>query len=98
PHVAEEMYARLHTGPTHGLAALAEWHAYGAWLLTIGAGEVAVQVKGKPRDRIMVPADADAKSVEEAAMAAAEGRDALAGTAVRKVIVAPGRLVNIVAN
>jgi leucyl-tRNA synthetase len=58
--------------------------------------EYPVQIQGKVRGKITVPADADAAAVE--AMALADERIAalLDGTAPRKVIVVPGRIVNII--
>ena len=57
--------------------------------------EIAVQIKGKVRDRITVAADASDDEMAEAAKAAVA--DQLAGKDVKKVIVVKGRLVNIVA-
>jgi leucyl-tRNA synthetase len=53
-----------------------------------------VQVNGKVRGRVEVPADADEAAVREAALA--EVADQLAGKAPRKVIVIPGRMVSVV--
>jgi leucyl-tRNA synthetase len=50
------------------------------------------------RSKITVPADADAKAIEAAAMADPRIAELIAGKTVRKVVVVPGRLVNIVAN
>ncbi|XHC26066.1 hypothetical protein ABWH91_01545 [Phycisphaerales bacterium ac7] len=60
--------------------------------------EVPVQVLGKVRSKIMVRADADAKTMEAAALADEKIQQFIDGKTVRKVIVVPGRLVNIVAN
>lgn len=98
PHVAEEMYAKIHAGANPGLASLAEWPAYDESMLAAERVEVLVQVLGKPKDRIMLAPDADEKAHEAAALASPKVQEAIAGKTVRKVIVAPGRLVNIVAN
>jgi len=58
--------------------------------------EVPVQVNGKVRGRITVPADASEKDIEEAALASAVIQPHLAGKQVVKVIVARGRLVSVV--
>jgi leucyl-tRNA synthetase len=58
--------------------------------------EVAVQIMGKVRARIVVPADASQEELEERARS--EVAALLEGKTVRKVVVVPGRLVNIVAN
>jgi leucyl-tRNA synthetase len=57
-----------------------------------------VQVNGKLRDRITIPADADKAACEAAALASDKVRDALENGAkvIRKVIVVPGKLVNVV--
>ena len=56
--------------------------------------EIVVQVMGKVRGRIKVPADADNKAVEETALADDKVASAIEGKTVRKVIVVPGKVVN----
>ena len=58
--------------------------------------ELVVQVNGKLRGRVSVPADADKESVENLAIADANVQRFVDGKEIRKVIVVPGRLVNIV--
>ncbi len=58
--------------------------------------ELVLQVNGKLRGKLTVPADADGKSIEAAARASAEVAKHAAGAPVKKVIVVPGRLVNVV--
>ena len=60
--------------------------------------DMAVQVNGKVRAQISVPADADKSAVQAEAMAQDNVQRFLEGVTVRKVIVVPGKLVNIVAN
>jgi leucyl-tRNA synthetase len=55
-----------------------------------------VQVNGKRRDEIEVPADADEATIREAALASEKVRKHLDGSEPRRVIVVPGRLVNVV--
>jgi len=57
-----------------------------------------VQVNGKLRARLEVPAEADKSSVESLALAEENVQRHIEGKSVRKVIVVPGKLVNIVAN
>jgi len=57
-----------------------------------------VQVNGKLRAKIMVPVDAGNDVIEGIAMAEDKVQNNIDGKTVRKVIVVPGRLVNIVAN
>ena len=55
-----------------------------------------VQVNGKLRDRIVVPVDISKEEAEKIALASPEAEPYLEGKEIRKVIVVPGRLVNIV--
>lgn len=95
PHIAEEVWERL--GRTPAVADQA-WPAYEASMLVDDEVEIPVQILGKVRAKITVPADADEKTVEAAALASDRIAALLEGKTVRKVIVIPGRLVNIVAN
>lgn len=67
-------------------------------MLTDDAVEIPVQIMGKVRSKVTVPADADPKATEAAALGDERIKDLLEGKTVRKVIVVPGRMVNIVAN
>ena len=55
-----------------------------------------VQINGKVRDRITVPAEADAREVEAAVLADPRIKDLVEGKPIKKVIVVPKRLVNLV--
>lgn len=57
-----------------------------------------IQVNGKLRDKLEVPKDISREELEKLALASAKVNIFLDGVTVRKVIVVPGRLVNIVAN
>ena len=57
--------------------------------------ELMLQINGKLRGKVLVPAGADQKAIEQAALAS-EAFVKHGGGAVRKVIVVPGRLVNVV--
>ncbi len=94
PHLAEELWARL--GHSESLAH-EPWPAYDEKLAKDDEIEIAVQICGKVKSRIVVPADSDDESLQAAAMADEKIQDALAGKTVRKVITVKGRLVNIVA-
>jgi leucyl-tRNA synthetase len=95
PHLTEEIHARL--GGTVMLANM-EWPAHDEAALVTDELDLVVQVNGKLRDKITVAKDADAATVEAAALAAPKVKEQLDGKTVRKVIVVPGRLANIVAN
>jgi leucyl-tRNA synthetase len=58
--------------------------------------EIVVQIKGKPKARLLLAPDLSAADLERAALADPKVKDALAGQTVVKVIAVPGRLVNIV--
>lgn len=94
PHIAEELWERLGhtTALAHGPFPVAD-----PALLVEDSVEYPIQVNGKVRSRVSVPADADPKAVETAALADEKLLEFLDGKTPRKVIVVPGRLVNVVA-
>jgi leucyl-tRNA synthetase len=92
PHVAEELWRRL--GHTQSLA-YESWPVYSEEAAREKMLEVPVQVNGKIRDKILVPAGADEKQIETAALASAKVQESLQGKPVKKVIVKP-RIVSIV--
>ena len=93
PHVAEEMWSRLGhtTSLAHGPFPVSD-SAY----LVDDTVEYPVQVNGKVRGRVVVAADADKDTVQAAALADEKVQAFLAGAAPRKIIVVPGRMVNLV--
>ncbi|MEK7953342.1 leucine--tRNA ligase [Luteolibacter soli] len=95
PHLSEELYSRL--GGTSVLADAA-WPKHDEAALITDEIELVVQVNGKLRDKVIVAKDADQATVEAAALASPRVKEQTDGKTVRKVIVVPGRLVNIVAN
>ncbi len=94
PHVAEELWQRLGHEST---LAYEPFPIADPALLVAESVELPVQVNGKVRARIVVPTSADAAEVEKLALADDKVRAALDGAEARKVIVVPGRMVNIVA-
>jgi leucyl-tRNA synthetase len=93
PHLAEEVWSRL---GREGFAMHQPWPTADAAMLVDDTVEVPVQVAGKVRSRIQVPAGADVKTHEAAAMADARVQEFIAGKPVKKVIVVPGKMVNVV--
>lgn len=93
PHMAEELWLRLghQTTLAHGPFPVAD-PAY----LVDDTVEYPVQVNGKVRGRVSVAADADQDTLKAAALADERVQAFLAGANPRKVIVVPGRLVNLV--
>ncbi|MEL7490180.1 MAG: leucine--tRNA ligase [Pseudomonadota bacterium] len=94
PHLAEEAWETL---GGEGLVCDAPWPAADAALLTKDTVTLGVQINGKRRGELETPGDADKDAVEALAMADPDVRRHLEGKTVRKVIVVPGRIVNIVA-
>jgi leucyl-tRNA synthetase len=94
PHLAEELWAKL-----CGSSALAyePWPKFDATLLVESEIEIPVQVNGKLRDVIKVAVDADNATLEAMARAAEKAKPFLEGKTIKKVIVVPKKLVNIVA-
>jgi leucyl-tRNA synthetase len=74
----------------------APWPAVDEAALARDEIELVLQVNGKLRGKLVVPASADAAAIEAAARAAPEVARHGAASAVKKVIVVPGRLVNVV--
>ena len=93
PHLAEELWRRLghDSSLAHGPFPVAE-EAY----LVEDSVEYPIQVNGKVRGRVTVPADADSDAVQAAALAEEKVVAFLDGRTPKKVIVVPGRLVNVV--
>ena len=102
PHTADELHERLggvdHAGQQVQTLYNSAWPKYDERQLVDDEVEVAVQIAGKVKARIMVPADADADRLESIALEHPDVKPLLEGKTVRKVIAVPGRLVNIVAN
>ena len=94
PHWGEELYHEA-LG-LEGSVYDEPWPEFDAEMAKAATVELAVQVMGKVRGRIDVAADASRDELERAALEAVG--NLIAGKTVRKVIVVPGRLVNIVAN
>ena len=79
-----------------GDVSLAPWPDYDEAMLKDDEVEIAVQVLGKVKARVMVPSDADKETLERIALEDETIAGLIEGKTVRKVIVVPGRLVNIV--
>ncbi|MDA7518193.1 leucine--tRNA ligase [bacterium] len=95
PHLSEEINAAL--GESE-LLSEQTWPELDESLLVESEIQLIVQVNGKLRARIMVPADVSKEDAEKEALAEENVQSFIDGKTVRKVIVVPGKLVNIVAN
>ncbi len=98
PHLTEELWARLHRtfGQHPPSLTYTPWPSYDPALLLESEIDVPVSVNGKHRDVIRVAADADNATLEAAAKAAEKVQPFLEGKTVRKVIIVPKKMVNIV--
>lgn len=95
PHVCEELWKQ--SGMTTLLAS-ESWPEYSEEALARDEVAIVIQVNGKLRGRIAVAANAEKAAIEKAALAEANVAKHIAGCTVRKVVVIPGKLVNVVAN
>ena len=93
PHIAEELWEKL--GHTETLA-YQPWPEYDKELIKEKEIELAVQVNGRIKDRIVVSAEADEDQIKQQALASEKVTAALAGKQPKKIIVIKSRLVNIV--
>lgn len=95
PHIAEELWEKL--GETDTIA-YTEWPTFDESKLVEDEVEILVQVLGKPKARIMMDPTLSKDEVEKIALNDEKVKEAIEGKTIRKVIVVPGKLVNIVAN
>ncbi|AWW73371.1 leucine--tRNA ligase [Erythrobacter sp. KY5] len=93
PHLAEEAYAKLGADT---LLADAAWPEHDPAMLVEDEVTIAIQHKGKLRDTLTAPKGASKEDLEALALASEKVQRSLDGAEVRKVIVVPDRLVNIV--
>ena len=95
PHLAEELWSRLgHSGTV----SYAIWPVYDETWLVEDEVEVVVQINGKVRAKLTIAKEATKEDMEEKAVNLERIQEELDGKTVRKVIVVPEKLVNIVAN
>jgi len=93
PHLAEECWTTL---GMDGLAAAAPWPDVDPALLKDDSITMPVQINGKKRGDLTVPASAGKPDIEQAALALDVVQAALAGNSPKRVVVVPGRIVNVV--
>jgi leucyl-tRNA synthetase len=95
PHVTHQLWCELGFGND---VLAAGWPAVDAAALVQEHVQYVVQVNGKVRGKVQVPADAPREAIEAAALADENVRRFIEGVTVRKVIVVPNKLVNVVAS
>ncbi|SNZ06036.1 leucyl-tRNA synthetase [Terribacillus aidingensis] len=95
PHLTEELWSKLGHEDTITYAA---WPVYDESKLIEQEVEIVLQAMGKLRAKVLVPHDASKEELEKIALSNDQMASWLEGKTVRKVIVVPGKLVNVVAN
>ncbi|AQY41239.1 leucine--tRNA ligase [Bacillus thuringiensis] len=93
PHIGEELWSKLGYNET---ITYASWPIFDESKLVEDEVEIVVQVMGKVRAKLTMSRDASKEEMEQLALEAIQ--DQIEGKTVRKVIVVPGKLVNVVAN
>ncbi len=98
PHIAEELFHRVVRGGRGEPASISyePMPAGDERLAADDTVEIPVQINGKLRSKLSVPAKADAKAIEAAALADAKVKECIGAMAVKKIIVVPGRMINLV--
>ena len=101
PHLTEELHAILaeaFPGTVAGELSQIDWPQWNEAYLVEDEIEIVVQVNGKLRDKITITKDATNEEIEKLALERGKVKEHTDGKTIRKVIVVPGRLVNVVAN
>jgi leucyl-tRNA synthetase len=98
PHFCEEMWQRVRGERWNGSITAEAWPSFDEALCVDEQVEIAVQIMGKVRSRIMISPEASDEEMEAAALADDKVKEMIAGKTVRKVVCVRGRMVNIVAN
>jgi leucyl-tRNA synthetase len=93
PHLAEELWSAM---GERGTVFRRGWPAYDPALAKSREVEIALQVNGKVRSRLVVPSDAAEEEIRSRALADERVREWTAGRPIAKTVVVPGRLVNFV--
>lgn len=93
PHIAEELWQMI--GHKESIT-LMDWPQYDESALVQDEVEMVIQINGKVRDRIMVASDSDEEAVRQQCLQSERIAEQLEGKQVQKMIVVPGKLINIV--
>ncbi len=93
PHIAEELWSRLFgNGSVHKQ----KWPSFDPSAIVRNEVEIVLQINGKVRDKVTIPADLDKAGMEKAAMELPRAKELTEGKTIVKVICVPKKLVNIV--
>ena len=100
PHIPSELWERLSLefNDAGGDVSQQSWPAYDERFLIEDEVEIVIQINGKLRDRVKMPIVATEEELKAVALSNAKVQDRIASKTVRKVIVVPKKLVNIVVN
>lgn len=93
PHMTEELWEMYGTG---GFLSLSEWPSYDEAKTIDAEVEIAVQINGKIRDKMMIDAGLDKAGIEELVLSSNSVKELVGDKTIVKTIVVPGKLVNIV--
>jgi leucyl-tRNA synthetase len=93
PHLAEELWRTLGHKQT---PAYEPWPAYDEVILKADEVEIPVQINGKLRGKVTVPADTTQEALQKTVLADDKIQSQISGKTIKKVIVVPGKLVNLV--
>ena len=100
PHIADDLNAHITSKfpalAVQGLLSDAAWPAYDPAALIEDEVEIVFQVNGKLRDKARLPIQATKEEIEKVALASARVKEFMEGKPPKKIIVVPGKLVNIV--
>ncbi|MDQ6625500.1 MAG: leucine--tRNA ligase, partial [Verrucomicrobiota bacterium] len=97
PHLTSELWETLGSRFENAADITAQsWPSYDPQLLIEDDVEIVVQVNGKLRDKIVVALTATEAEIEAAAMASAKIQEHIAGKTIRKIVIVPKKLVNVV--
>ncbi len=95
PHITEELWETIgNKSSIH----LEDWPKYDPAALVLDEIELAVQINGKVRSKLITPAQASKEEIEKQALDDNKIKELLEGKTIRKLIIVPGKIVNIVAN
>jgi leucyl-tRNA synthetase len=94
PHIAEELWQRL--GHKQSLSCR-QWPSYDEQLTCDAEIDLVIQINGKVRDKLTVPADCDEETIKQKTHESAQVQKYLQGKTIKKIIVVRNRLINIVA-
>jgi leucyl-tRNA synthetase len=94
PHLAEELHEKL-TGPNAGTLAYQPWPEFDPNRLIEDTVQIPVQVNGKLRDILTIPANTAPSEIEKLALENEKVKSFIEGKSIKKVIVVPKKVVNI---